>query len=150
MVSVRTSGQSPSCTSIKALLSLANPFQFISASPVSMMLCSDSPTVVITPPLTMKAYEGVGVYRHAFLTTALGGGEGSAATPCGNSKWCRLNRTLGRPRVRVRTAEKSLPSTGSELGFLGRPTRSPVNTRLSVHRLFTIKDNMPPPPPSSG
>jgi hypothetical protein len=55
----------------------------------------------------MKAYGGVDVYIHIFLTSALVGGEWSASRPCrfihrGKSPRYPLDRRLGGPQSRSR------------------------------------------------
>jgi hypothetical protein len=48
----------------------------------------------------MKTYWGVEVQLHAFLTSALDGGEWSVSRPQGKSPWYPLDRRLGGPQGR--------------------------------------------------
>jgi hypothetical protein len=62
----------------------------------------------------MKAYRGVDVQIHIFLTSALAGGEWSASrpgrfTPGGKSPRYPLDRRLGGPQSRSRRGENSSP-----------------------------------------
>jgi hypothetical protein len=67
----------------------------------------------------MKAYRGVDVYIHTFLTSVLDGGEWSASRPGrytpGESPGCPLDKRLGGPQSRTgrRGVEKILDPTGT-------------------------------------
>jgi hypothetical protein len=85
----------------------------------------------------MKAYGGVDVYIHIFLTSTLSGGEWSASCPCriipderapGNH-WIEIlvDPSAGLANLVKR---KFLPAPGLELRPLGRPTRSQSLYRL--------------------
>jgi hypothetical protein len=85
----------------------------------------------------MKAYGGVDVYIHIFLTSAVAGGEWSASRSCGFTAGERTPGThwLGGwvgPRAGLDDVEKrkffTLP--GLELPPLGRPVRSQSPYRL--------------------
>jgi hypothetical protein len=86
----------------------------------------------------MKAYGGVDVYVHIFLTSALVGGEWSASRPChftpgeGASGTHWLGSWVG-PRASLDDAEekKFLTPPGLELRLLSRPARSQSLYRLS-------------------
>jgi hypothetical protein len=69
----------------------------------------------------MKAYGGVDVQIHAFLTLALVGGEWSASRPCTHFTAGWVGPTTFLDDVKKR---KFLPLTRLELRPLDRPTRS--------------------------
>jgi hypothetical protein len=85
----------------------------------------------------MKAYGGVDVYIHIFLTSALDGGEWSVSPPC---RFTSGERALGTywiggwvsPRASLDEVErrKFLTLRGLELRPLGRPVRSQSLYRL--------------------
>jgi hypothetical protein len=84
----------------------------------------------------MKAYGGVHVYIHIFLTSSLVGGEWSASRPAalppGSSPWYPLYRKLCGPQSRSerREEDKILDPTGLELQPLRRSARSQSLYRL--------------------
>jgi hypothetical protein len=92
----------------------------------------------------MKAYGGVGVYIHIFLTSVLAGGEWSVSRPC---RFTPGERAAGThwirdwvdPRVSLDNVEKRrfLTLPGLELRPLGRPSRSQSLYRLSYPGSFT-------------
>jgi hypothetical protein len=69
----------------------------------------------LTNHYTMKAYGGVVVWLHIFLTLALVAGEWSAL-PLGKKPWYTLGRRLGEPQSRPgrRGEEKILDPTGTQ------------------------------------
>jgi hypothetical protein len=86
----------------------------------------------------MKAYGGVDVYTHVFLTSAPVGGKWSASRPGRFSTGERAagTRWIGgwvNPRTGLDDTEKwkFLPPPGLELRPLGRPARSQSLYRLS-------------------
>jgi hypothetical protein len=85
----------------------------------------------------MKAYGGVDVYIHIFLTSALVGGEWSVLRPCRFTPGERAPSTywIGGwvdPRASMDDLEKRkfLPPLGLELRPLGRPAHSQSLYRL--------------------
>jgi hypothetical protein len=77
----------------------------------------------------MKAYKGVDVWIHIFLTSALVGGEWSASRPGCFTPGERIpgTRWIGGwvvPRIVLDGVEKISPLPRLELRPLGRPTRS--------------------------
>jgi hypothetical protein len=84
----------------------------------------------------MKAYGGMDVLIHIFLTSALAGGERSASRPGrftpGKSPRYPLDRRLGDPRAGLVDLEKRsfLALPGLELGPLSSPARSQSLYRL--------------------
>jgi hypothetical protein len=81
----------------------------------------------------MKAYRGVDVQTHIFLTSALVGGDWSAAWPCRftpGTHW--IGGWVG-PRAGLDYVEKRkfLTAPGLELQPLARPARSQSLYRLS-------------------
>jgi hypothetical protein len=85
----------------------------------------------------MKAYGGVDVYVHIFLTSALAGGKWSASRPCRFTPGDRAPSThwIGGwvdPRANLDNMEKLkfLPPPGLELQPLGRPAHSQSLYRL--------------------
>jgi hypothetical protein len=79
----------------------------------------------------MKAYGGMYVWIHIFLTLALVGGEWSAL-PRRKSARYPLDRRLGGPRTGLDDVKKRkfLTLPGLELRPLGRPARSQSLYRL--------------------
>jgi hypothetical protein len=77
----------------------------------------------------MKAYGGVDVWIHIFLTSALVGGEWSASRP---GRFTFIGSWLG-PRTSLDDVKKGkfLNLPGLELGPLGSPSRSQSLYRLS-------------------
>jgi hypothetical protein len=74
----------------------------------------------------MKAYEGMEIELHAFLTSALEGGEWSASrrgrfTPRGNTSRYPMDRRLGGPQSR---SERSGEEKGKSLSLPGIEPRS--------------------------
>jgi hypothetical protein len=85
----------------------------------------------------MKAYEGVDVYIHIFLTSALAGGKWSASradrfTPGERAPGTHWKGGWVNPRAGLDDVEKRkfLTLPGLELSFLGRPARSQSLYRL--------------------
>jgi hypothetical protein len=85
----------------------------------------------------MKAYGGVDVYIHVYLTLALAGGEWLASRPGRfipgkRAPWYSLDTRLGRPQNRSgrRGEEKILDPTGTRTLNPGRPARSQSLYRL--------------------
>jgi hypothetical protein len=83
----------------------------------------------------MKTYGGMAVQIHAFLTSALAGGEWSASRPgrfTPGTYW--VGGWMG-SRTDMDNVErrKILPIAGLELQPLGRPARSQSLYRLPVH-----------------
>jgi hypothetical protein len=93
----------------------------------------------------MKAYEGVDVYIHIFLTSALAGGEWSAARPgrftpgetAPGTHWIGgcVDLRGGLDAVEKR---KFLTLPGLELRHLGHPARSWTTLSL-LHYLYFLK-----------
>jgi hypothetical protein len=94
----------------------------------------------------MKAYGGVDVQIHIFLTLALVGGEWSASRPCRytSGEWAPGTIGLVGPRAGLDNVEKRkfLILLELELWPLGRPARSQSLYRLRVSRLVNIACNM--------
>jgi hypothetical protein len=90
----------------------------------------------------MKAYEGVDVWIHIFLTSALVGGEWSASRSCRFTPGERAPFTHWiegwvSTRARLDDVEKRkfLTLPGLELRHLGRPARSQSLYRITLFRL---------------
>jgi hypothetical protein len=88
----------------------------------------------------MKAYGGVDVYIHIFLTSAIVAGEWSASRPGRFTPMERANDThwiegWADPRAGLTTWRKYLTLPGLELRPLGRPARSQSLYRLRYPRL---------------
>jgi hypothetical protein len=100
----------------------------------------------------MKAYGGVDVYIHIFLTSALAGGESSASCPgpfspvetAPGTHW--IGGWVG-PRAGLDDVEnrKFLTIPGLELRSLGHPARSQSLYRLgySAHVFFYFPKDIP-------
>jgi hypothetical protein len=89
----------------------------------------------------MKAYGGVNVYIHIFLTSTLAGGEWSASRPRERDPvtyW--IGGWVG-PRAGLDEMEKRkfLTLPGLELRPLGRPARSQLLYRLSYPGFYELQ-----------